>query len=159
MEQKTLSHWLKGAIICLAFFGLVVFAMIIPGYGQYLAAANPEFAHCFWPWMSLILLVALPCYIALIFGWQIANDIGRDRSFSEVNAKRMRWISNLAFGDVLLFFCGNTLLLFFGMSHPGVFLFSLLPDMFGIAVAVCAAALSHLIYKSARLQQDADLTV
>ena len=45
------------------------------------------------------------------------------------------------------------------MSHPSVFLVSLLPDMFGIAIAVCAAALSHLIYKSARMQQDVDLTI
>jgi len=71
----------------------------------------------------------------------------------------MKWISNLAFGDVLLFFCGNAMLLVLNMSHPGVFLVSLLPDMFGVAVAVCAAALSHLIYKSASLQQDADLTI
>lgn len=159
MEQKTLSLWLKAAIVCLAVFGLVIFGVIIPSYGLSLAAANPEFSHCFWPWMTLVILVAIPCYTALVFGWKIAADIGRDRSFSEENAKRMRWISNLAFGDVLLFFCGNTLLLFLGMSHPGVFLIALLPDMFGIAVAVCAAALSHLIYKSARLQQDADLTI
>ena len=58
--------------------------------------------------------------------------------------------------DSLLFFF---LLLLFIMSHPGVFLLSLLPDMLGVAIAVCAAALSHLIYKSAQLQQDADLTV
>ena len=36
---------------------------------------------------------------------------------------------------------------------------SLLPDLFGVALAVCAAALSHLIYKSASLQEDADLTI
>jgi len=71
----------------------------------------------------------------------------------------MKLISNLAFGDVMLFFCGNVLLLVFGMSHPGVFLLSLLPDLFGVALAVCAAALSHLIYKSASLQEDADLTI
>ena len=70
-----------------------------------------------------------------------------------------RRFSNLAFGDVLLFFCGNVLLLVSNMSHPGIFLLSLLPDLFGIALAVCAAALSLLIYKSAALQEDADLTI
>lgn len=159
MEQKSLSNWLKGAVVCLAVFGLLIFGIVIPFYGLSLAGQNPEYAYCFWPWMTLIILVAVPCYASLVFGWRIAADIGRDRSFSEENARRMRWISNLAFGDVLLFICGNALLLFAGMSHPGVFLLSLLPDMFGIAVAVCAAALSHLIYKSARLQQDADLTI
>jgi len=159
MQQKSLSNWLKVAIICLAVFGLLVYGIVIPNYGRNLAVQNPDYAHCFWPWMTLLILTAIPCYTALVFGWRIATDIGRDRSFSEANAKRMKWISNLAFGDVILFFFGNTMLLFLGMSHPGVFLLSLLPDMLGVAIAVCAAALSHLIYKSAQLQQDADLTV
>ena len=153
MEQKALSSWLKGAIICLAVLGLFIFGLVIPGYGVSLTSVYPEYQHCFWPWMTLVILIAIPCYIALVVGWRISADIGRDRSFSVENAKRMRLISNLAFGDVLLFFCGNVLLLFFGMSHPGVFLLSLLPDLFGIALAVCAAALSHLIYKSAALQE------
>lgn len=159
MQQKTLSNWLKGAIVVLAVLGLFVFGMVVPLYGMSIAADNPEYAHCFAPWMSLIILAALPCYAALVIGWKIASDIGRDRSFSDDNAKRMRWISNLAFGDVILFFCGNAMLLLLNMSHPGVFLLCLLPDLLGVAVAVCAAALSHLIYKSARLQDDAELTI
>lgn len=159
MEQKALSNWLKCAIGCLALLGLVIFGFVIPLYGTSLASNNPDYAHCFWPWMVLIILVAIPCYAALVFGWLIARDIGLDRSFSDANAKRMRWISNLAFGDVLLFFCGNVLLLVSNMSHPGVFLVSLLPDLFGVAIAVCAAALSHLIYKSAAMQAEANLTI
>jgi len=159
MEQKALSSWLKGAIGCLALLGLFIFGFVIPAYGISLVSDNPDYAHCFWPWMILILLVAIPCYAALVVGWKISADIGCDRSFSVENAKRMKLISNLAFGDVMLFFCGNVLLLVFGMSHPGVFLLSLLPDLFGVALAVCAAALSHLIYKSASLQEDADLTI
>lgn len=159
MRQKSLSSWLKAAIVCLAVFGLFVYGGILPFYGQLIALRNPDYAHCFWPWMTLLILTAIPCYAALVFGWQIATDIGRDKSFSDANARRMKWISNLAFGDVVVFFFGNTLLLFLNMSHPGIFLVALLPDMVGIAVAVCAAGLSHLIYKSARMQDDADLTV
>ena len=159
MEQKALSSWLKGAIICLAVLGLVMFGWVIPSYGLSVKSSNPELAYCFAPWIVLLSLVSLPCFGALIVGWKISSEIGRDRSFSVENAKRMRLISNLAFGDVLLFFCGNVLLLVFGMSHPGVFLLSLLPDLLGVAIAVCAAALSHLIYKSAALQEDADLTI
>ena len=109
--------------------------------------------------MTLFLLTAVPCYIALFFGWNIARDIGLDRSFSEINARRMKWISNLAFGDVILFFFGNVMLLFLNMNHPGVFLLSLLPDVLGVAISVCAAALSHLIFKSAQLQEDTELTI
>ncbi len=159
MNQKMLSNWLKGAVICLAVLGLVVFGAVIPDFGMSIAGTNPDHAHCFWPWMTLVILVAIPCYAALLLGWRIAADIGRDRSFSEANAKRMRHISNLALGDVLLFFCGNAALLLLNMSHPGVFLLMLLPDLLGVAIAICAAGLSHLIYRSANLQRDADLTI
>lgn len=159
MKQKVLARHLKMAIICLAVFGVLVYGVVIPTYGEEIVSANPEMADRFWPWLTLFLLTAVPCYAALVLCWKIAADIGRDRSFCQENADRMRWISNLAFGDVMLFFCGNAILLFQSMSHPGVFLLSLLPDMLGVAIAICAAALSHLIYKSALLQQDADLTV
>ncbi len=159
MKQKALSDWLKIAVIMLGIFGLLIYGVILPSYGVSLADANPEFAHCFWPWMTLLLLTAVPCYAALVIGWKIAHDIGLDRSFSEINARRMKWISNLAFGDVILFFFGNVMLLFLNMNHPGVFLLSLLPDVLGVAISVCAAALSHLIFKSAQLQKDTELTI
>ncbi len=159
MKQSALSNWLKGAIICLGVFGALVYGVVLPHYGQDLVRDYPELAHYFWPWMTLLILTALPCYWALVLGWQIATDIGRDRSFTEKNAERMKTISNLAFGDVVLFFCGNVLLMVLGMNHPAIFLLALLPDMVGVAVAVCAAGLSHLIYKSASMQQDADLTI
>ncbi len=159
MKQKALSDWLKIAIVMLAAFGLVIYGIVLPSYGLSLASSVPEFAHCFWPWMTLFLLTAVPCYTSLVIGWLIAHSIGQNRSFTEINAKRMKWISNLAFGDVILFFSGNVMLMFLNMNPPGVFLLSLLPDMVGVAVAVCAAALSHLIFKSAQLQEDTELTI
>ena len=90
MEQKTLSNWLKAAIVCLALFGLFVYGSVVPSYGQLLAAQNPEYAHCFWPWMTLLILTAIPCYTSLVFGWQIASDIGRDKSFRQLQ-RMVRW--------------------------------------------------------------------
>ena len=57
------------------------------------------------------------------------------------------------------FFVGNVILLFANMSHPGVALFSLLIVFSGVAVAVAAAALSHLVQKAAVLQEQSDLTI
>jgi hypothetical protein len=45
------------------------------------------------------------------------------------------------------------------MSHPGVTLLSLLIVFAGIAIAVAAAALSHLVHKAAALQEQSDLTI
>ena len=46
------------------------------------------------------------------------------------------------------------------MSHPGILLvFVPLIIFVGIAVCVVCAALSHLVYKSAVLQSENDLTI
>ena len=63
MQQKSLSNWLKVAIICLAVFGLLVYGMVIPNYGRNLAVQNPDYAHCFWPWMTLLILTTVPAAV------------------------------------------------------------------------------------------------
>ncbi len=159
MEQKALSKWLKIILIDVGICGLIVYLMIIPSYGQSLVFDYPEFSNRFWPWLTFLWASGIPCYTALVFGWKISSNIGRDRSFSNENAKYLKWISWLAAGDGIFFFVGNVILLFADMSHPGVALLSLLIVFAGVAVAVAAAALSHLIQKAAVLQEQSDLTI
>lgn len=45
------------------------------------------------------------------------------------------------------------------MNHPGIFLGSLFIEFAGVAVAVTAAALSHLVQKAAEIQQENELTI
>ncbi|MBO4878853.1 MAG: DUF2975 domain-containing protein, partial [Clostridia bacterium] len=44
-------------------------------------------------------------------------------------------------------------------NHPGIVLFSWIVVFFGLAVAVGAACLSHLVRKAAVLQDENDLTI
>lgn len=159
MEQKALSKWLKIIIIGVGICGLVGYFLVIPSFGQSLARQYPEFSGRYLPWLIFIWLTAIPCYIALFFGWKIAANIGRDRSFSVENANLLKWISWLAAGDSIYFFAGNVALLLLGMSHPGVVLLSLLVVFAGVAITVAAAALSHLVRKAAALQEESDLTI
>ena len=94
-----------------------------------------------------------------LFGWMIAGNIGRDRSFCMDNAKYLKWISWLAAGDAIYFFAGNVVMLFANMNHPGVIIISLFVIFAGVAIAVAAAALSHLVKKAAVLQEESDLTI
>ena len=110
-------------------------------------------------WLIFLWVSGIPCYMVLVFGWRIASNIGEDRSFSNENAKYLKWISWLAAGDGIFFFIGNVVLLFTNMSHPGVALFSLIVVFAGVAVAVAAAALSYLVKKAAVLQEQSDLTI
>ena len=159
MEQKALARWLKIIIIGLGVCGLIVYLGVIPGYGTSLISQYPEFSNRYWPWLIFLWLTGLPCYAALVLGWRVAGNIGKNRSFSLENAKLLSWVSRLAAGDAVFFFVGNVALLLLDMSHPGVVLLSLLAVFAGVAISVAAACLSHLVRKAADLQEQSDLTI
>ena len=160
MRQKSLSNWLKFIIIGVGLCGLVIYLMVVPMLGKTVAVAEDGvFERLYWPWLVLIWVTALPCYAALAFGWIIAVNIGRDRSFCVENARLLKWISGLAAGDAAFFFLGNVIYLLLGWSHPGVTLLCLVVVFVGVAISVAAAALSHLVMKAVLLQEQSDLTV
>lgn len=159
MEQKTLSKWLKFVIIGVGICGLFIYFGILPSYGSGLVDQYPEFSGFYWPWLIFLWITAIPCYAALIFGWRISDNIGRDKSFSQENAKFLEWIAKLAAVDSAYFFLGNIVLLLCSMSHPGITLLSMLIVFAGVAITVAAAALSHLVLKAAELQEESELTI
>lgn len=159
MEQKGLATWLKIILVGVGICGLVVYFVVFPSYGESLVSDYPEFSNRFWPWLIFLWISGIPCYAVLVFGWKIAANIGRDQSFSNANAKYLKWIAWLAAGDGVFFFVGNIVLLFTNMSHPGIALFSLLVVFAGVAVAVASAVLSHLVQKAAVLQEQSNLTI
>ena len=159
MKQASLSKWLKFILIGVGVCGLIVYALVLPVLGLNITGAYPEWGYCFWPWLIFLWCTAIPCFIALVFGWKIAGNIGLDRSFSGDNASMLKWISVLAAGDAAFFFLGNLVFFFLGMNHPSVVLASVLIVFAGVAVCVVAAALSHLVRKAADLQEQSDFTI
>lgn len=160
MTQKNLSKWLKAVIIGTGIFGLIVFGWLIPAYGISLKTIYSEVSHYYWPWQIFLWLCSVPCFASLFFGWKIANNIGNDNSFSFDNAKQLKIISILAAGDSAFFFIGNWSLALMDMSHPSmIIIITPLVVFVGIAITVVCAALSHLVYKSAVLQSENDLTI
>ena len=159
MEQKKLSRWLIIIIAGVAVCGLTVYALVLPICGRDLAQKYPEYEKAYWPWLIFLWLTGVPCYAVLWLGLGIVRRIGADRSFSFENAHALKRISYLATGDTAFFMAGSIALLLLNMSHPGVFMASLMVVFAGIAVAVVAASLSHLVLKAAALQEQSDLTV
>lgn len=159
MQQKTLAKWLKTILIGAAICGTVIYAGVIPLYGREIAAAYPEFANRYTPWLVFILLSGVPCYAVLGLAWKIASNIGADKSFSQANAKLLKGIAVLAAGDGAFVFLGNLVFLLLDMNHPSVMLASLFIVFLGAAISVAAAVLSHLVRKAADLQEQSDLTI
>ena len=159
MEQKLLSKWLKFIIIGVGICGIIIYAIVFPITGQMVVKQYEEVKAYFLPWLLFIWATGIPCYIALVFAWKIATNIGDDHSFSKINAKLLKWISMLAVGDAAFFLGGNLLFLILNMNHPSVVLISFIIVFVGIAVAVASAGLTHLVLKAAVLQEQSDLTI
>ena len=119
----------------------------------------PEFGGYFWPWLIFLWILSVPCYMALWMAWKIFTDIEKDKAFTMENAKRMGNVSFLAAADAVLLVVGNAVYLILHMNHPGVLLASFFIALVGIAIAIAAAMLSHLIRKAARLQDESDWTI
>ena len=159
MKQTSLAKWLKVILFGVGVCGMVVYALVLPKVGQEIIHEREELRGYFWPWLIFLWTSGVPCYVALALGWKIASNIGADRSFSLANAKLLKGIAGLALGDAAFFFLGNLVFLFLNINHPGVVLFSLIVEFAGVAAAVAAAALSHLVQKAAALQEQSDLTI
>lgn len=159
MEQKTLSKWLKCILIGVGICGLIMYATVIPVFGLDLRTMYPEFSDRFWPWLIFIWVSGIPCFSVLVLAWKIAGNIGRDQSFTEQNARLLKWISGLSAGDAGFFFAGNILLFLLNMSHPSIVLASLVIVFVGVAVAVTSAVLSYLVKKASVLQEESDWTI
>ena len=159
MSQRSLAKWIQGILIGFGICGVIVYAGIIPMVGRDIVYRDPEFEYMFLPWLILLLITAIPCYIFLFFGWKISVNIENDRSFSTENAGYLKKMAYLALGDTVFFLLGNIVFLFLNMNHPGVLLGSFLVDFVGVAVSVGCAALSHLVQKAAEMKAENDLTI
>ncbi len=159
MKQGTFSRRLKAIIIGIAVMAAVVYFWFVPDLGRGIALANPEYAAAYWPWVIFVTLTAVPIAIACVLAFRIADDIGKDKSFTEINAKRLSVISTLAAVDGVYFWVGNLVMCFLNWSHPGVFLFCHFFVFLAAAMSVVFAALAHLTHKAAGMEEEQELTI
>lgn len=159
MNQKSLAKWLKIILVGIVLCGLVVYLVVIPIAGNSIVKFYTAGKACYYPWLAVIWITGIPCFVAVLFGWKIAGNIGKNQSFSFANGKLLKWIAGLAAGDAAFFFVANIVLLLFGMNHPSIVLFSIIIVFCGVAISVASAVLSHLVNKAAELQEQSDLTI
>ena len=156
MNKLALSRRLQIILIGLAVCGLIFYAFLLPYFASQLLGQSP---FAFWVYMCFLWISGIPCYVTLVFAWRIAANIGRDHSFTEENAILLRKISTMAALDAVYIFAGNPILILLGVGEVMFMLLSVIIIFAGVAVAVAAAALSHLVLRAAELQEQSDLTV
>ncbi len=159
MKHDIFSKWIKVVIIGTALIGIGACGYLLPELVRVFKRWYPELTHWALPWQILIYICALPCFAALVVGWLIADNIGKDQSFTKKNASLFNIFSLLALGDSVFFGVSCIVYAFLGMNHPGLLLIQFLVVFVGLAIFVCMAALSYLVGKAANLQEDSDLTI
>ena len=159
MKHDTFSKWLRVIIVGTTLIGVLCCAYIIPELARTFKDSYPEFSHWVMPWLILIYVCAIPCFIAMWISWKITGNIGKNQSFTMENSKLFKIYSMLALGDSVVFLLGSIVYTLMGMNHPGLMLIDLLIVFVGLAVFVCTSALSYLVGKAAMLQEDNDLTI
>ncbi len=155
MSQRSLSNRLKLIIIGVGVCGIFFYSYLLPFAAMFFESENVYPST----WFVFFLVSAVPCYAVLVYAYMIARNIGADRSFSEENARFLRRISTLAAVDAAYVFVGSSV--FFCIDSPELLPIALVVIIvfIGVSVSVAAVALSHLVSKAARLQDEQNLTI
>lgn len=156
MKRVGLVRTLKGTIIFLAVMSAFCYAVVFPNSIHDLGW-DPEVTWLVKPGIIAVSLSAIPIAIALVLFWQICTEIGRDNSFCHKNASRLTGIGFCALIDTA--YCAvGTVTLELLVGSP-IWITGLMVCTLGLAIALAAFLLSHLVLKAADLKAENDLTI
>ena len=158
MKRIGLVRTLKGTILFLtvmaAFFYIVAFPQRILELGEQLDAGVSWLVT---PGIIAISLSAVPIAIALVLFWKICTEIGRDNSFCHQNA---RWLSGIGVCALIdTGYCAIGTVTLEIIAGSPIWLLGTAVCMVGLAIALAAFLLSHLVLKAADMKDENDLTI
>lgn len=156
MRQKELSVWLRITAIIIGIFLVLSCIFLAPASGR--EAEETVSGSYWWTVISLYVTAAI-AFWALGSAYLIFMDIGRDKSFTHINALRLRRISILAAADAAIYLIIFGVLAVMGALNPVGLLIRGAIALFCAGVSAACAALSHLTAKAAAIQADNDLTI
>lgn len=157
MNRKHSLNLLKLACVLTALMGVALFFFVAPAVVMdYASHREPRF------WIDLIYIwiVGALSFAALGQAWKICVEIGRDNTFSEINARGLVRISRLMGAACALMAVGLAVLLF-GRGQPEPVLEGLtaLGALIALVLALFASAMAQLIRAGAALKDENDLTI
>lgn len=157
MGRVGLVRTLKGVILFLAAMAALCYLVIFP---DYIREMGTEYASVAWlvtPGIAAVSLSAIPIIIALVLFWMICTEVGRDNSFCRKNARYLSGIGFCALVDTG--YCAVGTVTLEALAGSPVWLLGLGVCVVGLAIALAAFLLSHLVLKAADLKAENDLTI
>jgi hypothetical protein len=152
MNQDKLSKWLKVICVLIAIVGAGFYLWLFPLF------IEKELNNS-WYWLIVVWVSAIPCYLALGYFWKICSEIGNDNSFSNINAKYLKRISELALIDSIVVILGNILITLIDKVYIEILIIFVIIILSGIGISLIAATLSHLVYKANKIKKENELTI
>ena len=157
MKRVGLVRTLKGVVAFLAVMAAVYYAAIFPSRIREIGLEEPELAWLVTPGIIAISLSAVPIAIALVLFWKICTEIGRDNSFCHKNA---RWLSGIGVCALIdTGYCAIGTVTLEIIAGSPIWLLGTAVCMVGLAIALAAFLLSHLVLKAADMKDENDLTI
>lgn len=159
MKQAEIAGWLKGITYTIGMMGAVVFFVLAPMLAGKMKTDHPDAAFLYWPVLVYNFVIAVCCYAILFQFWKVCHQIGRDNSFSMENAVAFKQICRLAVLLAAIWFVGFAAISVLHSMQPVILLFLIFAILISFAVAICAAALSHLVFKAYEMRRENELTI
>lgn len=165
MQQKTLVSWLKAILILFAILLAALLFAVIPVAGMRAVTSMPDASFLFWPCLILVWIFGTPIFLMLVEAWKVCERIHNGQPFCADNAHSFVVLCQYALVACGILLIGNialaivstvTGLAVYPLAIP---IFSMLLIFVGLAVAVAAATLSHLIYKASDINEENQLTI
>ena len=157
MKRVALVRTLKGVVIFLAVLAAIFYGFVFPQLIRDIGAV--EFTWLVKPATVAVSLSAIPIAAALVLFWRICTEIGRHNSFCHKNAWRLSGIGFCALADTAYCVVGTVTIFVITGGHPGVLLVAAAAILIGLAIALAAFLLSHLVLKAAEMKDENDLTI
>ena len=156
MGRVGLVRTLKGVIIFIALIAAFCYIVVFPESIRFLDWPR-DTAWMATPCIWAVSVSAVPIAIALALFWNICTEIGRDNSFCHKNAGRLTGIGFCALVDTG--YCAVGTVTVEIIAGSPIWLMGLMVCTVGLAIALAAFLLSHLVLKAADLKSDSDLTI
>ncbi len=139
--------------------GVTVLSLCIywlPWQANVLAEMYPEFIHLKYPLLIGIYMTTIPFFLALYQGLKILSHFDKNKAFSGVSVKSLKYIKYCSITIAALYVVGFNLLISQNAGNPGILLLGLVITFASIVIAVFAAVLQKLLKRTIALKLEND---
>ena len=163
MKRKQGSTiFLKVVIFLIGIAVLAVCIFGLPGVASRDAAAHPETAYLQYLFLVYAYVLCIPFYVALYQAFKLLTYIDKNKAFSELSVRALRYIKYCAITISILIVVGIiiSLAIFYGSEDiTGIIMLALISIFASSVIATFAAVLQRLLQGAIDIKSENDLTV